>query len=197
MFWIQLVRYQNMPHMPSQQNKENTTCLTRLHDAPRKDIVNIARIPPLSLVAGSGFAIFVPLKHHKKVNYHHLNSFQWLCITTPQKGRYSKTPKNGSKICQTGGWRPSLPRLRAPVSSKSWCLGGWSKWHLPTCCPKNPDPSKMTILRTQNPAIQVHSPFHWRVQEFLGLMYKHLVNSELNKLPSLTGLRIHEASTAQ
>ena len=34
--------------------------------------------------------------------------------------------------------------------------------------PKNPDPSKVAIWRTRTPAIQVHSPFHWRVQWFLG-----------------------------
>lgn len=68
--------------------------------------------------------------------------------------------------------------------------GAWVDDQNGTYCWKNSseDPSKMAILRTQNPAIQVRSPFHWRVQEFLGLMYKHLVNSELNKLPSLTGL---------
>ena len=33
-----------------------------------------------------------------------------------------------------------------------------------SCYPKYPDPSKVPILRTRTPAIQVHSPFHWRVQ---------------------------------
>ena len=41
--------------------------------------------------------------------------------------------------------------------------GFFSGFHL---CPKNPDPSKMAILRTpKHPCvIQVRSPFHWRVQ---------------------------------
>ena len=35
----------------------------------------------------------------------------------------------------------------------------------PTLYPKNPDSSKMAILRTKDTtAIQVHSPFHWRIQ---------------------------------
>ena len=33
--------------------------------------------------------------------------------------------------------------------------------------PKNPDPSKVSILRTRAPAIQVQT-LHWRVQGFLG-----------------------------
>ena len=48
--------------------------------------------------------------------------------------------------------------------------------------PKNPDPSKVAILRTYiyTSAIQVPSPLHWRVQGFLGGVYnfhikKHLV----------------------
>ena len=33
--------------------------------------------------------------------------------------------------------------------------------------PKNPDPSKMAILRTR-PLLYRFKPFHWRVQGFLG-----------------------------
>ena len=35
-------------------------------------------------------------------------------------------------------------------------------------CAKNPDPSKMAILRTYTPLLYRFKPFHWRAQEFLG-----------------------------
>ena len=35
-------------------------------------------------------------------------------------------------------------------------------------CPKYSDPSKLAILRTWTPAVQVQGPFHWRVRSSLG-----------------------------
>ena len=39
-------------------------------------------------------------------------------------------------------------------------------------CPKYPDPSKLAILRTWTPAVQVQGPFHWRVRWSLGCATK-------------------------
>ena len=39
-------------------------------------------------------------------------------------------------------------------------------------CPKYSDPSKLAILRTWTPAVQVQGPFHWRVRSSLGCATK-------------------------
>ena len=56
------------------------------------------------------------------------------------------------------------------------------------CLPKNPiSPSKMAILRTRSntPAIHVLSPFHWRLQGFLGAFISSRHPKSISKSPLL------------
>ena len=53
--------------------------------------------------------------------------------------------------------------------------------------PKNPDPSKVAILRTYTPLLWRFNPLHWRVQGFLGKGNKGLVWNLLLKIIMVTG----------
>ena len=69
-------------------------------------------------------------------------------------------PKTNSSPLKIG--HPKRNFIFQPSIFRCELLLSWS--------PKNPDPSKITILRTQKHpcVIQVHSPLHWRVQGFSG-----------------------------